>query len=38
VSLIAAFFTHGVPPNSVPTVLDVLGTIFLQGHCISIGI
>jgi hypothetical protein len=29
VTLIAAFLTHGVPPNKVPFLLDVLGPIFL---------
>jgi hypothetical protein len=36
VTLVAAFFTHGVPPNSVPFVLDVLGTIFLPRVLICI--
>src|SRR5262252_3326915 len=36
VTLVAAFLTHGVPFNSVPFVLDVLGTIFLPRVLICI--
>jgi hypothetical protein len=36
VTLVAAFLTHGVPPNNVPFLLDVLGTIFLPRVLICI--
>ena len=36
VTLIAAFFNNGVPPNHVPTILDVFGTIFLPRVLICI--
>ena len=36
VTLVAAFLTHGVPPNKVPFLLDVLGAIFLPRVLICI--
>jgi len=36
VTLVAAYFTHTVPPNNVPFLLDVLGTIFLPRVLICI--
>jgi hypothetical protein len=36
VTLIAAFFTHTVPPNNVPFLVDVLGTVFLPRVLICI--
>ena len=36
VTLIAAFVTHTVPPNNVPFLVDVLGTIFLPRVLICI--
>ncbi len=29
VTLLAAYFTHTVPPNNVPFVFDAIGTVFL---------
>src|SRR5262245_25194684 len=36
VTLLAAYFTHSVPPNNVPVILDVLGGIFLPRVLICI--
>jgi hypothetical protein len=36
VTLIAAFLTHTVPPNNVPFLVDVLGTVFLPRVLICI--
>lgn len=36
VTLVAAFFSHTVPPNNVPFILDVLGAIFLPRVLICI--
>jgi len=36
VTLVAAYLTHTVPPNNVPFILDVLGTIFLPRVLICI--
>jgi hypothetical protein len=36
VTLIAAFITHTVPPNNVPFLVDVLGTVFLPRVLICI--
>lgn len=36
VTLVAAFFSHTVPPNNVPFILDVLGAVFLPRVLICI--
>ena len=36
VTLVAAYLTHTVPPNNVPFILDVLGTLFLPRVLICI--
>jgi hypothetical protein len=36
VTLVAAFLTHTVPPNGVPFLVDVLGTMFLPRVLICI--
>jgi hypothetical protein len=36
VTLVAAYFTHTVPPNNVPFILDMLGTLFLPRVLICI--
>jgi hypothetical protein len=36
VTLVAAYFTHTVPPNNVPFLVDVLGTVFLPRVLICI--
>src|SRR5215831_5596863 len=36
VTLVAAYWTHTAPPNNVPFLLDVLGTIFLPRVLICI--
>jgi hypothetical protein len=36
VTLVAAYFTQSVPPNNVPFVFDVIGTIFLPRVLICI--
>ena len=36
VTLVAAYVTHTVPPNNVPFLLDVLGTVFLPRVLICI--
>lgn len=36
VTLIAAYFTQTVPPNNVPFIFDVLGTLFLPRVLICI--
>ncbi len=36
VTLVAAYLTHTVPPNNVPFLLDVLGTVFLPRVLICI--
>ena len=36
VTLVAAYLTHSVPPNHVPFLVDVLGTLFLPRVLICI--
>lgn len=36
VTLVAAYLTHTVPPNNVPFILDLLGTLFLPRVLICI--
>jgi hypothetical protein len=36
VTLVAAYLTHTVPPNNVPFLVDVLGTVFLPRVLICI--
>jgi hypothetical protein len=36
VTLVAAYLTHTVPPNNVPFILDVVGTLFLPRVLICI--
>jgi hypothetical protein len=36
ITLLAAYFSHTIPPNNVPIILDVLGAIFLPRVLICI--
>jgi hypothetical protein len=36
VTLVAAYLTHTVPPNNLPSLVDVLGTVFLPRVLICI--